>query len=157
MKAITPCLWFDTQALEAANFYVSIFRNSKLGKVSYYGEGARLPKGTVLVVTFEINGQEFMGLNGGPIFQFSEAVSFVVNCENQDEIDFYWDKLTSDGGQESRCGWLKDKFGVSWQIVPNAIGQMMTDPDSAKRERVMQVVMQMVKIDLATLEAAYNG
>jgi predicted 3-demethylubiquinone-9 3-methyltransferase (glyoxalase superfamily) len=157
MHAITPCLWFDTQALDAATFYVSVFDKSKLGKVSHYGDGAPLPKGTVLTVTFELNGQEFMGLNGGPVFKFSEAVSFVVNCETQEEIDDYWHKFTADGGQEGQCGWLKDKFGVSWQIAPKVIGEMMADPDPNKTNRVMQAVMQMVKIDLQTLEAAYYG
>jgi predicted 3-demethylubiquinone-9 3-methyltransferase (glyoxalase superfamily) len=156
MQGITPCLWFDTQALEAAEFYVSIFRNSRLGKVSYYGEGAPLPKGTVLTVTFQLNGQEFMALNGGPVFQFNEAVSLVVNCETQDEIDEYWQQLTA-GGQEVQCGWLKDKYGLSWQIVPTALGQMMTDKDPAKSNRMMQVLMQMVKLDIRRLEQAFRG
>ena len=157
MQTIKPCLWFDTQALDAAKFYVSIFKNSKLGKVSYYGEGAPLPKGTVLTVTFQLNGQEFMALNGGPVFKFTEAVSFVVNCETQAEIDDYWKKLTADGGQEVQCGWLKDKYGLSWQIVPTALGQMMKDKDPAKTNRVMQALMQMVKLDINGLQQAYNG
>jgi predicted 3-demethylubiquinone-9 3-methyltransferase (glyoxalase superfamily) len=157
MPAITPCLWFDTQALEAAKFYVSVFKNSKLGKVSYYGDGAPLPKGTVLTVTFELNGQEFMGLNGGPVYHFTEAVSFMVYCETQAEIDDYWAKLTADGGKEVQCGWLKDKYGLSWQIVPTAIGKMLTDPDAAKTNRMMQALMQMVKLDVKKLEAAFNG
>jgi len=156
MQTITPCLWFDTQALEAAKFYVANFKNSKLGKVSYYGEGAPLPKGTVLTVTFLLNGQEFMALNGGPVFKFSEAVSFVVNCETQDEIDGYWKKLTA-GGQEVQCGWLKDKYGLSWQIVPTALGKMMEDKDPAKTNRVMQALMKMVKLDVNGLQQAYNG
>ena len=134
MPTITPCLWFDTQALDAAKFYVSVFKNSKLGQVSHYGDGAPLPKGTVLTVTFELDGQEFMGLNGGPVFKFTEAVSFVVNCETQAEIDDYWEKLTADGGKEVQCGWLKDKFGLSWQIVPRVLGKMMADKDPAKNK-----------------------
>jgi predicted 3-demethylubiquinone-9 3-methyltransferase (glyoxalase superfamily) len=156
MQTIKPCLWFDMQALEAANFYTSIFKNSKLGKVSYYGDGAPLPKGTVLTVTFELNGQEFMGLNGGPIFKFTEAVSFIVNCETQAEIDYYWTKLTADGGQEVQCGWLKDKYGLSWQIVPTALGKMMEDKDPAKTTRVMQALMKMVKLDINGLQKAYR-
>ncbi len=157
MQTIKPCLWFDTQALDAANFYISIFKNSKLGKVSYYGDGAPLPKGTVLTVTFQLNGQEFIGLNGGPMFKFTEAVSFVVNCESQDEIDDYWKKLTADGGQEVQCGWLKDKFGLSWQIVPTALGKLMEDKDPAKSSRVMQALMKMVKLDVNGLQQAYRG
>ena len=157
MQTIKPCLWFDTQALEAANFYVSIFKNSKSGKVSYYGDGAPLPKGTVLTVTFQLDGQEFMGLNGGPVFKFTEAVSFVVNCETQAEIDDYWKKLSANGGQEVQCGWLKDKFGLSWQIVPTALGKMMEDKDPAKTNRVMQALMKMVKLDVNGLQQAYRG
>ena len=156
MQGITPCLWFDTQALEATEFYVSIFKNSRLGEVSYYGEGAPLPKGTVLTVTFQLNGQEFMALNGGPVFQFNEAVSLVVNCETQEEIDEYWQKLTA-GGQEVQCGWLKDKYGLSWQIVPTALGKMLTDKDPAKSNRMMQALMQMVKLDIRRLEQAFRG
>ncbi|MGE3241090.1 MAG: VOC family protein [Pirellulales bacterium] len=157
MSTITPCLWFDTNALEAAQFYVSMFKNSKLGKVSYYGDGAPLPKGTVLTVTFELDGQEFMGLNGGPMFKFTEATSFIVNCDSQAEIDNYWDKLTADGGQPVQCGWLKDKFGLSWQIVPKVISKMLTDKDPAKTARVMGEVMKMIKPDIKSLEAAYNA
>lgn len=157
MPAITPCLWFDTQALEAAKFYVSVFKNSKLGAITHYGDGAPLPKGTVLTVTFEIDGQEFMGLNGGPIFKFTEAVSFIINCDTQAEIDSYWEQLTADGGQPVQCGWLKDKYGLSWQIVPRSISKMMADKDPAKSARVMAAVMQMIKLDIRALEAAYNG
>jgi len=156
MQGITPCLWFDTQALEATEFYVSIFKNSRLGEVSYYGEGAPLPKGTVLTVTFQLNGQELMALNGGPVFQFNEAVSLVVNCETQEEIDEYWQKLTA-GGQEVQCGWLKDKYGLSWQIVPTALGKMLTDKDPDKSNRMMQALMQMVKLDIRGLEQAFRG
>ena len=157
MPAIQPCLWFDTQALEAAKFYVSIFKNSKLGKMSYYGDGAPLPRGTVLSVTFELDGQKIMAINGGPVFKFTEAVSFIVNCETQAEIDDYWAKLTADGGQEVRCGWLKDKYGLSWQINPSVLGKMMSDPDAAKTNRVMQAVLQMVKLDVKKLEEAFNA
>jgi predicted 3-demethylubiquinone-9 3-methyltransferase (glyoxalase superfamily) len=157
MSTIKPCLWFDTQAEEAAKFYVSIFKNSKLGNISYYGEGAPLPKGTVLTVTFYLDGQEFMALNGGPIFKFTEAVSFIVNCETQAEIDFYWTKLTADGGQEVQCGWLKDKYGLSWQITPSLLGEMMKDKDQAKTNRMMAALMQMIKLDIAALEKAFRG
>jgi predicted 3-demethylubiquinone-9 3-methyltransferase (glyoxalase superfamily) len=157
MSAITPCLWFDTQALDAATFYVSVIKNSKLGKISYYGDGAPLPKGTELTVTFQLDGQEFMGLNGGPVFKFTEAVSFIINCDAQAEIDDYWQKLTADGGKEVQCGWLKDKFGLSWQIAPRVLGKMMSDKDPAKTNRVMAAMMKMVKLDIKALEAAYNG
>jgi predicted 3-demethylubiquinone-9 3-methyltransferase (glyoxalase superfamily) len=156
MQRIMPCLWFDSQAEEAAKFYISVFKNSKLGKTSYYGDGAPLPKGTALTVTFQLDGQEFMALNGGPVFKFNEAVSFVVNCETQEEVDDYWKKLT-DGGQEVQCGWLKDKYGVSWQIVPMAIAEMIGDKDPAKSSRVMQALMKMVKLDIAALRRAYEG
>ena len=157
MQTTTPCLWFDTHALDAANFYVSVFKNSKLGTITYYGEGAPLPKGTVLTVAFELDGQEFVGLNGGPIFKFTEAVSFMINCDTQEEIDHYWDKLTADGGQPVQCGWLKDKYGLSWQVVPRSIAKMMSDKDPTKVGRVMGEVMKMVKLDLKKLEAAYHG
>jgi predicted 3-demethylubiquinone-9 3-methyltransferase (glyoxalase superfamily) len=155
MQRVTPCLWFDTQAEEAAKFYTSIFKNSKLGHISYYGDDAPLPKGTVLTVTFTLDGQEYMALNGGPEFKFNEAVSFMVNCKTQDEIDYYWDKLTA-GGQEVQCGWLKDRYGVSWQIVPAGIATMISDKDPARADRVMQALMKMVKLDLAALERAYE-
>lgn len=157
MQTIKPCLWFDTQALDAAKFYVSVFKNSKLGTVSYYGEGAPLPKGTVLTVNFELNGQEFMALNGGPIFKFTEAVSFTVNCETQAEIDDYWAKLTADGGQAVQCGWLKDKFGLSWQIVPTVLGKMLSDKDPVATNRVFQAIGPMIKLDIKGLEQAFNG
>lgn len=156
MQKITPCLWFDNNGEEAAKFYTSIFKNSKLGAISRYGEGAPMPKGTALTVTFQLEDQEFMALNGGPAFKFNEAVSFVVNCETQNEIDDYWEKLTA-GGKEVQCGWLKDKYGVSWQIVPTALGKMMEDKDSAKTNRVMQALMKMVKLDIDGLQRAYNG
>jgi predicted 3-demethylubiquinone-9 3-methyltransferase (glyoxalase superfamily) len=150
MKKITPFLWFDTQAEEAMNLYVSIFKNSKVHNIS------RGPDGKVFTVSFELNGQEFMGLNAGPQFKFNEAVSFFVDCEDQAEVDYYWDKLTADGGEESMCGWLKDKYGLSWQIIPKALGELMGDPDPVKAQRVMQAMLQMQKIDVAGLQRAYD-
>ena len=157
MEKITPMLWFDTQAEEAARFYTSIFDDSKIQNITHYGEaGAQAsgrPKGSVMTVEFEIEGQKFVGLNGGPQFKFSEAISFVVNCKDQKEIDTFWAKLTAGGGEPSVCGWLKDKFGLSWQIVPAKFWELM-EGDPARAERVMAEVMQMTKIDLATLEEA---
>jgi predicted 3-demethylubiquinone-9 3-methyltransferase (glyoxalase superfamily) len=154
MQKISPFLWFDNQAEEAMNFYTSIFKNSKIGKVSRYGKAFPDKEGQVMSATFELFGQEFMALNGGPLFHFTEAVSFFVHCEDQQEVDYYWQKLTGDGGKESRCGWLKDKFGLSWQIVPNALGEMLSDKDPEKASRVMQSMMTMSKIDIATLKKA---
>ena len=156
MPTITPFLWFDKEAEEAAKFYVSIFKNSKLGAISRYGEAGPGPKGSVMVAEFELDGQRFSALNGGPIFHFTEAVSFSVNCETQSEIDYYWSKLT-EGGKEVQCGWLKDKFGLSWQIVPSALGRLMSDPDPAKSRRVAEAMFKMVKLDIAKLQAAYDG
>jgi len=150
-QKITPFLWFDNQAEEAANFYISVFKQAKIGEVSRYGDAGPGPKGSVFVVTFEIEGQKFIALNGGPRFKFTEAISFVINCETQEEIDYYWDKLTGAGGQESMCGWLKDKFGLSWQVVPTAISDLMTGD---KANAVMQAILQMKKIDLARLQQA---
>ncbi|HEX9292086.1 MAG TPA: VOC family protein [Gemmatimonadales bacterium] len=155
MQKITPFLWFDNNAEEAAQFYTSIFKNSKILNVSRYGDAGPGPKGAVMVVHFQLEGQQFTALNGGPLFKFSEAFSFVVNCETQNEIDEYWNKLTSGGGKESECGWLKDKFGFSWQIVPTALGKLMSDPKKANR--VMQALLQMKKLDIAKLEAAGEG
>jgi predicted 3-demethylubiquinone-9 3-methyltransferase (glyoxalase superfamily) len=159
MQKITPCLWFDNQAEEAAKFYVSIFKNSKVGSVARYGEeGAKVsgrPKGTVMTVTFQLDGQEFMALNGGPMFKFTEAISFIVNCKTQQEVDEFWEKL-SKGGEEGPCGWLKDKYGVSWQIVPSVLGEMMQDKDPEKSERVMKAMLQMKKLDIKSLEQAYE-
>ncbi len=159
MRKITPFLWFDDNAEEAAKFYVSVFRNSKIGSVARYGEaGAEVtgrPKGTVMTVAFELDGQEFIALNGGPQFKFSEAISFVVNCGTQKEIDDLWEKLSA-GGEKVECGWLKDKYGVSWQVVPAVLGGMMSDPDPARSQRVMQALLKMKKIDLAELEEAYG-
>ena len=154
---ITPCLWFDTQAEAAAKFYTSIFPNSKIGVISHYGDGMPMPKGTVMTVMFTLDGQPFMGLNGGPIFKFTEAISLTVHCENQQEIDHYWSKLTSGGGKEVQCGWLKDRFGLSWQVVPTRMEEMMRDQDPARSARVMKVVMQSVKFDLKQIEEAYAG
>jgi predicted 3-demethylubiquinone-9 3-methyltransferase (glyoxalase superfamily) len=159
MQKITPFLWFDDKAEEAAKFYVSIFKKSKIGTITRYGEaGAEVsgrPKGTAMVVTFKLNGQEFMALNGGPHFKFSEAISFVVNCQTQREVDRLWEKL-SEGGEEGQCGWLKDKYGLSWQIVPTVLGKMMQDKDAQKSERVMSAMLKMQKIDIKILKQAYE-
>jgi predicted 3-demethylubiquinone-9 3-methyltransferase (glyoxalase superfamily) len=155
MQKITPFLWFDDKAEEAANFYVSIFKNSKVGRVTRYGEGAPGPKGKVMSVTFELDGQEFYALNGGPMFSFTPAISFFVNCETQQEVDNLWGKLSA-GGEESRCGWLKDKYGLSWQIIPVALGKMLQDKDREKAKRVMDAMMQMGKIDINRLQQAYD-
>ncbi len=159
MQKIIACLWFDDKAEEAVNFYVSIFRNSKIGSINRYGEeGANIsgrPKGTVMTVTFQLEGQEFMALNGGPLFKFTEAISFMVNCKTQEEIDEFWEKL-SVGGEEGPCGWLKDKYGLSWQIVPVVLGEMLQDKDAKKSERVMKVLLQMKKIDIQSLKKAYE-
>src|SRR5436305_12029646 len=155
MQKITPFLWFDANAEEATNFYTSIFKNSEIVSVSRYGEGSPGQPGTVMTTTFILDGQPFMALNGGPHFKFNEAISFFVNCETQTEVDELWEKLT-DGGEESQCGWLKDKFGVSWQIVPKALLELLGDPDPEKAQRVMGAMMKMGKIDIAGLRAAYE-
>jgi predicted 3-demethylubiquinone-9 3-methyltransferase (glyoxalase superfamily) len=155
MQKITPFLWFDNQAEEAMNLYVSLFKNSKVLSVSRYGEGGPGPAGTVMTATFQLDGQEFMVLNGGPEFKFTEAISLFINCETQEEVDKLWEKL-SEGGEKSQCGWLKDKFGLSWQIIPAALGQMLGDPDPIKAQNVMQAMLQMTKIDIATLRRAYD-
>ncbi|HWR15211.1 MAG TPA: VOC family protein [Terriglobales bacterium] len=156
MSKISPFLWFNNEAEEAARFYTSIFKNSKITKISRYGDSAPMPKGTVMVVEFEMNGQTFMALNGGPVFKFNESVSFVVHCENQEEVDYYWEKLTQ-GGKEVQCGWLKDKYGLSWQVVPTALGRLTSSGDAAQSSRVMAALMKMVKLDIAALEAAAKG
>lgn len=160
MQKITPCLWFDNQAEEAANFYCSLFPNSRIKSIARNGESTSeasgRPAGSAMVVMFELEGQEFMGLNGGPMFKFSEAVSLKVSVENQEELDYFWNKLTENGGEESMCGWLKDKFGLSWQVVPTFLERIMEDPDSSRTEPVMAALMQMRKIDIATLEEAYG-
>ena len=153
MQKITPCLWFDTEGEEAANFYTSVFPNSRIVDVSRYGEAGPRPEGTVMVVSFELDGQKFTALNGGPEFTFSEAISFQVSCENQEEVDAFWSKL-SEGGEEGPCGWLKDKYGVSWQIVPTALPRLLGDPDREKSQRVMQAMLKMKKIEIDELERA---
>jgi predicted 3-demethylubiquinone-9 3-methyltransferase (glyoxalase superfamily) len=154
MQKITPFLWFDGKAEEAMNSYISIFKNSKIVSVTRYGEAGPGPKGTVMTAKFVLNGQEFVALNGGPQFTFTEAISFVVNCETQQEVDELWEKL-SEGGKKSRCGWLKDKYGLSWQVVPTALVEMLQDKDAKKSNRVMQAMLQMDKIDIETLRRAY--
>jgi predicted 3-demethylubiquinone-9 3-methyltransferase (glyoxalase superfamily) len=158
MQKITPFLWFDDQAEQAVKVYTSIFKNSKVGRILRYGEEAAKttsrPVGSVLTIEFEIEGQKFVALNGGPIFKFNESISFVVNCETQEEVDYFWERLTADGGQESQCGWLKDKFGLSWQVVPTVLIDMLHDKDSGKSERVMQAMLQMKKIDINRLKEA---
>jgi len=155
MQKITPFLWFDGKAEEAANFYTSIFKNSKVGRVSRYGENGPGPKGSVMSATFTLEGQEFMALNGGPQFRFTEAISFFVSCETQEEVDELWEKL-SEGGEKSRCGWLKDKFGLSWQIIPTALGELLGDKDPAKAGRVMKAMLQMSKIEIEGLRRAHS-
>jgi predicted 3-demethylubiquinone-9 3-methyltransferase (glyoxalase superfamily) len=157
MPRITPNLWFDTQGEEAAEFYVSIFPNSKITKISHYTEGGPRPAGEVMTVEFVLDGQEYTIINGGPQFTFDEAISFLINCADQEEIDYYWDKLTADGGEEGPCGWLKDKYGLSWQVVPEGWSDLLDDPDTAKVGRAMQAMFSMKKFDLAAIEAAANG
>ena len=158
-QKITPFLWFDDKAEKAAKFYTSIFKNSKIGNITRYDEEAAgptgRPAGSVMTVDFQLGAQEFVALNGGPMFKFTEAISFVVNCENQEEVDYFWSKLSA-GGEESRCGWLKDKFGLSWQVVPTVLIEMLTDQDTAKAKRVMHAMLQMDKIDIAVLKKAYD-
>jgi len=153
MQKISPFLWFDSNAEEAANFYVSIFKDSKILKIARYGEAGPGPAGSVMVVNFQIEGQDFIALNGGPLFKFTEAISFVINCQTQEEVDHYWNKLTA-GGQESQCGWLKDKYGLSWQVTPTILGELLADKDQKKAQRVMQAMLQMKKIDIAALKRA---
>ena len=156
MQKIIPFLWFDTQAEEAVNFYTSVFKNSKIGATSRYGEAGPGPVGSVMIMEFEIDGQKFTALNGGPIFKFTPAISFFVNCTSQEEVDYYWEKL-SEGGEKSQCGWLVDKYGISWQIVPTILGQLMSDPDAEKARRVTQAMLKMTKLDIAVLQQAYVG
>lgn len=155
MQKITPFLWFDDNLEEAMNFYASVFKNAKIGNVSRYGDAGPRPKGMVMSATFQLEGQEFMGLNGGPHFKFTEAVSFFVNCETQQEVDELWSKL-SDGGEEGHCGWLKDRFGLSWQIVPRALGEMLGDSDPRRSQSVMAAMLEMRKIDIQALKRAYD-
>jgi len=155
IQKITPFLWFDHQAEEAAKFYMSIFPNSKLVKVIRYGAAGPGPAGTAMTVEFQLEGQSFVGLNGGPHFKFTEAISFVVNCQTQDEVDFYWEKLSAGGGQVE-CGWVKDKFGLSWQIVPTALFELLSSPDPEKSQRVMKAMLTMKKLDIRALKEAYE-
>jgi len=156
MQKITPFLWYDTQAHEAAEHYVSIFPDSKIESITRFGDEVPGPKGRVMTVTFELAGQRFMALNGGPMFPFTEAISFFVDCKDQAELDGYWEKLL-EGGEESQCGWLKDKFGVSWQIVPSVLGEMMSDPDPQRAQRVTEAMLKMIKLDINELKQAYDG
>jgi predicted 3-demethylubiquinone-9 3-methyltransferase (glyoxalase superfamily) len=157
MKPITPFLWCDTQAEDAANFYVSIFKNSRILHVSRSGGGGPGSKGSVMTVQFELNGQPFIALNGGPQFKFTEAISFSVQCETQEEVDSYWTKLTAGGGQEGPCGWLKDKYGLSWQVTPTILGTLLSDPDPQKSKRAMEAMLKMKKIEIEPLQKAYEG
>ena len=156
MPTITPNLWFDTEAEEAANFYVSIFPNSKINAVSHYGEAGPREAGLVLTVDFELDGQPFTAINGGPEFPFTEAISLLITCKDQAETDYFWEKLT-DGGEEVQCGWLKDRYGVSWQVVPEGFTEMVLDPDQERSQRAMKAMMQMKKLDLSELKAAFDG
>lgn len=157
MPKIHPFLWFDTQAEEAMNFYVSLFKNSKVLSVVRYGPGGPGPAGSVMTCDFELDGQRITALNGGPVFKLTEAISFVVDCQDQAEVDHLWDRLTSGGGEPSQCGWLKDRFGLSWQIVPTVLMELLSDPDAAKAQRAAAAMMQMTKIDIAKLQAAAAG
>jgi predicted 3-demethylubiquinone-9 3-methyltransferase (glyoxalase superfamily) len=162
MQRIAPCLWFDDQAEEAARFYTGIFKNSRIGKISRYGKAGyeihHRPAGTVMTVEFELDGQTITALNGGPAFKFNEAISLQINCENQEEIDYYWEKLGAGGDKKAQqCGWLKDRYGLSWQVVPTVLAEMFGDPESKKSERAMQAMLQMKKLDIAELKRAYAG
>lgn len=157
MPKISPFLWFNDQAEEAANFYCSVFKNSRVLHISRYGDAGPGPKGSAMVVDFELDGQRFLALNGGPQYKFSEAISFSVECETQQELDEFWNKLTASGGQPGPCGWLKDKYGLSWQVNPTILGRMLSDPDPEKSKRVMEAMMKMKKIVIADLQKAYEG
>ena len=156
MPRITPNLWFDTEAKDAAEFYCSVFPNSKVNDITYYGEAGPGPAGTVLTVDFELDGRRFVGINGGPEFKFDEAVSFEIECADQDEVDYYWEKLL-DGGEESQCGWLKDRYGLSWQVVPKELLELISDPDPGRSQRAMKAMLGMKKLDVAELRAAADG
>jgi predicted 3-demethylubiquinone-9 3-methyltransferase (glyoxalase superfamily) len=160
MQKITPCFWFDNQAEEAANLYTSLFKNSKIGKATRYdkasAEVSGQPEGSVLTIEFTLNGQDFLALNGGPLFKFNESVSFVIDCENQEEVDHFWNGLLAGGGQESQCGWLKDKFGVSWQVTPRILSKLLSDPNPKKAQAAMKAMLQMKKLDTAKLQEAYD-
>lgn len=157
MKKMSTCLWFDKNAEEAVKFYASIFKGTKILKVARYGKNMPGPEGQVMTVTFRMLGQDFMALNGGPIFKFNESVSLMVNCETQKEVDTYWKKLTASGGQESQCGWLKDKYGLSWQVVPSIVGKYVADKNPKKSQAVMEAIMKMRKLDIKQLQAAYKN
>ena len=162
MQKMSPNLWFDRQAEEAVNYYISVFKNGKISKSTRYGKEGyeihKMPAGTIMTIEFELEGQTFIALNGGPVFKFNEAVSFVVNCDTQDEIDYYWEKLSQGGDKNAQqCGWLKDKFGLSWQIVPASMSKMFTDKDSKKSDAVMRAMLKMKKLDIEKLQEAYNG
>ena len=156
MQKISTCLWFNNQAEEAVRHYTAIFKNSKVFDPAFYNEEGHGEPGTVMTITFELEGREFLALNGGPAFNFTNAISFMVNCETQEEVDYYWDRLL-EGGEAEQCGWLKDKFGVSWQIIPTIIGELMQDSDPERSKRVMKVLLRMVKLDIDMLKKAYNG
>ena len=157
MQKITTFLWFNDQAEEAVNLYISLFKNSKTLNVARYGDAGPGPKGSAMTVTFQLDGQQFIALNGGPMFHFTEAISLSVNCENQQEVDDLWNRLTANGGKESQCGWLKDKFGLSWQIVPSVLGKLLGDKDRVKANRAMQAMLQMKKLDIQRLQDAFDG
>ena len=157
MQKIIPSLWFNNNAEEAIDFYASIFKQSKVLNKTYYGEGQAMPKGTLLVASFELAGQQLTAMNAGPQFPFTEAISFTVTCKDQEELDYYWSRLTADGGKEVQCGWLKDKYGLSWQIVPAILSELISDKDNEKGNRVLQAVWSMVKLDIAALQKAYDG
>jgi predicted 3-demethylubiquinone-9 3-methyltransferase (glyoxalase superfamily) len=156
-EPFTTCLWFDTQAEEAAQFYTSVFKDTRMGQVSRYGEAGPGPAGTVITAEFELNGQKFVALNGGPEYTFTEAVSFQIPCADQDEVDYYWERLTADGGQPGPCGWLKDRFGLSWQVVPAVLGSLLGDPDPSKAAAATKAMLSMGKLDIAGLERARDG
>jgi predicted 3-demethylubiquinone-9 3-methyltransferase (glyoxalase superfamily) len=155
-QKITPSLWFDTEAEDAASFYVSVFKNSRIVHVAHYGEAGPRAAGTVMTVEFELDGQRFVGINGGPQFTFDEAVSFQISCETQDDVDYYWERL-SEGGKEGPCGWLKDRYGLSWQVMPIGMGELFTDPDPARAQRAMQAMLKMSKLDIVALRSAADG
>ncbi|MBK5721804.1 VOC family protein [Dysgonomonas sp. Marseille-P4677] len=161
IQKIIPCLWFDHQAEEAVQLYTSLFKNSKTDRIIRYTEAGQeehqMPSGSVMTIEFTLDNQEFLALNGGPVFKFNEAVSFIINCDTQDEIDYYWNHLTANGGEEGMCGWLKDKFGVSWQVAPTVLNEMMADPDPEKVKRVTLAFMPMKKLNLAVIEKAFKG
>ena len=157
MPTLTPCLWFDTQAEEAASYYVSAFKNSRIVSTSHYGEAGPREAGLVLTVQFELDGQPFTALNGGPEFTFDEAISFQIDCRSQDDVDYYWESLSADGGEEGPCGWVKDKFGVSWQVVPDELEKLLADPDQGRAQRAMAAMLQMRKIDIAAVREAADA